>query len=43
MRQATATELRWSRPHTLWLDGQRWIAADTATVTVEPDALVVCV
>ncbi len=42
-RQATATELHWSRPHTLWLDGRRWVAADTATITVEPDALVVCV
>ena len=43
VRQAATAELSWSRPHTLWLDGRRWLAADALTFVVEPDALVVCV
>ncbi len=32
-----------SRPSNLWLDGRRWASASTLVLTVEPDALVVCV
>ena len=43
VRQASTVNLEWNRPTRLWLDGVAWVTARTATVTVEPEPLLVCV
>jgi diacylglycerol kinase family enzyme len=37
------TTLRFARPMQLWLDGEVWTTASSVELTVEPDALLVCV
>jgi hypothetical protein len=43
MRATSATTISFVRPLRLWLDGEAWGQADSITLTVEPDALTVCV
>jgi hypothetical protein len=39
--QVAATELTFTRPLHLWLDGTRWVTASRLVLTVEPDALTI--
>jgi hypothetical protein len=43
IRSVRSETLSWDRPMPIWLDGQRWGSARSVTVTVEPDALTVCI
>lgn len=43
IRSVSATVLEFQRPLRLWLDGRPWTTAASVELTVEPDALVVCV
>lgn len=43
IRSATSASLQFARPMKLWLDGQLWATANSVELTVEPDALLVCV
>jgi hypothetical protein len=43
VRSVTTTTLRFERPLQLWLDGRAWTTASSVELTVEPDALTVCV
>lgn len=40
-RQTPGTTVRFDRPLTLWVDGERWLEATEVSITVEPDALIV--
>ena len=40
VRQTPGTTVRFRRPLTVWVDGERWMDATELTVTVEPDALI---
>ncbi|MEK7423393.1 MAG: hypothetical protein AAB131_06070 [Actinomycetota bacterium] len=43
IRQREEYEATFQRPTRIWLDGVSWITTRSMRVTVEPDALVVCV
>ena len=43
VKQHTTVAIDLGRPRRIWLDGQRWGSARRLQLTVEPDALVVCV
>jgi YegS C-terminal NAD kinase beta sandwich-like domain len=43
IRSSATAHLQFARPITVWLDGQVWTTAADLELTVEPDALLVCV
>ena len=43
IRQVAEATVSFDRPARLWLDGVAWGSATSFTLTVEPDALIVCV
>lgn len=43
IRQCSSTTIEFARPVDVVLDGVHWARAATVTLTVEPDAIVVCV
>jgi hypothetical protein len=43
VRQAASIDLVWQRPTRVWLDGRAWATVREATVTVEPEPLLVCI
>jgi YegS C-terminal NAD kinase beta sandwich-like domain len=43
IRQRAVHEFSFDRPTRVWLDGRRWTTTRSVVVTVEPDALIVCV
>lgn len=43
IRSTSTAHLQFERPMRLWLDGQLWTTASSVELTVEPDALLVCV
>ena len=43
IRQHSSVRIDLGSPRVVWLDGRRWTTATTLQLTVEPDALVICV